>query len=448
MLAAFQSRTKSLLDPSAIYLLACSGGMDSICLATLLVRSGVYFEIAHVNFQLRGDESDGDSRFVESWAKDHHIPFHLHLADTAALARAKGISIQMAAREIRYHFFEQVRHSRNLQGILLAHHQDDQLETIFLNLLRGTGIEGVYGMAERKGWLIRPLLSFPRAEIQAFMAENEVKWREDQSNTKTEYKRNNLRINGLPAILELEPDARKNLLTSFNRLKDTGRAFSGLFEDWKKNNIKDEPPYQSIKYAALQNQPGAATLLYFWLRPSGFNSDQAQAISEALRDPKPGSVFQGAGHRVYLDRDELILSTEPERFEPTFVREDTAEINLREGSYSLQKQVAPVQLDKNPLNAQLDASTLAFPLEIRSWQEGDRFIPLGMSSSKKISDFLIDLKIPLAKKQSIKVLVSGEKIAWVIGLRIADWAKCTPATQHILYFKKLIHAESVFEDLR
>jgi tRNA(Ile)-lysidine synthase len=436
MLDAFQSQIRTLFEPNSTYLLACSGGMDSMCLAALLVKSGISFEIAHVNFQLRGEESEGDAEFVQTWAKDHNLPFHLNLADTESMAKSKGISIQMAAREIRYRFFEEVRSERDLKGIILAHHQDDQLETIFLNLLRGTGIEGIYGMAERKGWLIRPLLSFSRSEIQAFMTETQLAWREDCSNLKDDYKRNNLRINGLPAIFGLEPDARTNLLTSFSRLKDTGRAFGGLFESWKKEAIREDHPYQSLAYQSIRNQPGASTLLYFWLRPYGFNSDQTQSIADALDQPKPGTTFKSPGYLVHLDRSELILSPEPEHFEPIYLDKDTIEFRIPEGAYQCIWQDSPIQLDKNPLHAQLDSSRLVFPLKVRTWQEGDRFMPLGMNSSKKISDFLIDIKLPLAKKQSVKVLVSGGEIAWVLGLRIAEWAKCTPATQHILYIKR------------
>lgn len=436
MLDAFLSQTSSLFDPKSTYLLACSGGMDSMCLATLLIRSGVSFEIAHVNFQLRGSESDGDREFVQNWAENNSIIFHLKLADTKSVAQSRGISIQMAAREIRYGFFEEIRAARNLKGIILAHHQDDQLETIFLNLLRGTGIEGIYGMAERKGWLIRPLLTFSRTLIQSFMIENQLTWRDDSSNAKEEYKRNNLRINGLPAIYSLEPDAKKNLLTSFTRLKDTGRAFSGLFENWKNEKITGDQTTQSLAYAHVQNQPGNASLLYFWLRPFGFNSDQAQSIARALSDPRPGSVFKSSGYAVHFDRTEMVLAPEPTDFQSIFLWEKDDSLQLPEGTYGLIRQRYPLALDKNPLHAQLDESRLVFPLEIRTWREGDRFLPLGMNSSKKISDFLIDIKMPLARKPNVKVLVSTGEIAWVIGLRIADWAKCTPATEQILYFKK------------
>ncbi len=436
MLDVFQSHTQNLFDPNSTYLLACSGGMDSMCLANLLLKSGVLFEIAHVNFQLRGSESEGDRKFVQNWAESNQIPFHLNLAKTEALANDKGISIQMAAREIRYQFFEEVRSERNLAGILLAHHQDDQLETIFLNLLRGTGIEGIYGMAERKGWLVRPLLGFSRGEIEVFMTENRLEWREDHTNSKEEYKRNNLRINGLPAIYGLESDARKNLLTSFTRLKETGRAFQGLFELWKREEIRQGDSFQALPYAAIRGQAGTSTLLYFWLRPFGFNSDQAQAIADALHQPKSGIVFKSPGHLLYFDRSELILAEEPQPFAPVSLEIGDSGFKLPEAGYTISCLPYPTELDLNPSHAQLDASRLNFPLEVRTWQEGDRFVPLGMNAAKKVSDFLIDIKMPLAKKQSVKVLVSGGEIAWVIGLRIADWVKCTPATQRILYFKK------------
>jgi tRNA(Ile)-lysidine synthase len=375
--------------------------------------------------------------FVRQWAEDHGIAVHFQLAETLNFARSKGISIQMAAREIRYQFFEEVRSKRNLAGILLAHHEDDQLETIFLNLLRGTGIEGVYGMAERKGWLIRPLLPFSREEIKSYMAERQLAWREDSSNEKDDYKRNNLRINGLPAILKLEPDARKNLLTSFTRLRDTGRAFTGLFEEWKKHHIREEGASQYLPYSAVQNQPGLATLIYFWLRPFGFNSYQAHSISEKLESPKTGIRFESLGYLLHFDRNELILAPVQETFDPIYLDGKEDLLQLPEGTYALKRFDPPVVLDRNPVNAQLDADRLHYPLLVRTWEEGDRFIPLGMSSYKKISDFLIDLKLPLAKKQSVKVLVSGGEIAWVIGLRIADWAKCNPATLHSLHFKKI-----------
>lgn len=429
-------QSRKLLLPQQRYLLACSGGMDSMALANLLLLAGIPFEIAHVNFKLRDQESDGDQSFVENWAKRHQIPFHLKIADTKQLSLSQGISIQMAAREIRYSFFEELRAKFNLDGILLAHHEDDQLETIFLNLLRGTGIEGVYGMSERKGWLIRPLLPFSKSELTDFMKSGGFEWREDSSNEKSDYKRNNLRHHGLPAIYGLEADAKKNLLTSFERLKDTGRAFSGLFDFWKAKSIVEKDGIQSLKYADVAHLPGGASLLYFWLRSFGFNSDQAQQIWESLADIKPGSVFIGKEFELWMDRTEMLLCPKSIPFEGIVVQGDEIQLILPEGVYGLSRSSMPKSIDLDLQNALLDADRLEFPLEIRLWREGDRFVPLGMQSEKKISDFLIDLKVPAPKKQEVKVLVSGDKIAWVIGMRIADWAKITPATLQTIHFKK------------
>jgi len=429
-------RQSTLLEANKRYLLACSGGLDSMALAHLLHASGIQLELAHVNFGLRGEDSDGDEEFVKNWAQDRSILIHVHRADTVEWADKNGISIQMAAREIRYEFFEKIRRQQNLEGILLAHHQDDQLETIFLNLARGTGIEGLYGMSERRGWLIRPLLPFSRAQLDSYMEEVKQTWREDRSNASSDYKRNKLRHSGLPALYSLEPDTRQNLLQSFARLKDTGKAFTGLFEAWKKEHVREQQGMSFLSYKSIQNLPGAATLLYFWLRPYGFNSDQALALSKCLEEIKPGRLLRSTAYELSLDRDELILYPNPVEFPATELPFGAPSIELPEGGYQLTWDGLPKEIDRNPANAVLDLDCLEFPLQIRSWEEGDRFNPLGMTSEKKISDFLIDNKVPLALKKEVKVLVSGNKIAWVIGMRIADWAKLSPTTQKCLHIQK------------
>lgn len=429
-------RSKSILDSAKTYLLACSGGLDSICLGTLLNEIKIPFEVAHVNFRLRAEESDEDEAFVRNWAKSIGRTIHILQPDTITFARENQLSIQMAAREIRYDWFEQLRTQRNLEGIVLAHQEDDQMETIFLNLLRGTGIEGIYGMAERRGWLIRPLLPFSRAEILNFAIQNGLMWREDSSNIKTNYKRNKLRIQALPVLYEVSKDSKSNLQTSFSRLKDTGKAFTTLFEIWKKEHIKIEDGFQILIASKLSTLPGAASLLYFWLRPFGFNSGQSSEILDSSIRGESGAIFESSTHLLNLDRDSLILAPKSTPFELIEIDSDDVEISLPEGKYDLRRLDGHTDLDKNPQNAMLDMERVSFPFLIRSWEEGDRFIPLGMKNSKKISDFLIDLKIPLLKKKGIKVLVSEGEIAWVIGLRVADWAKCTAATRKVLHLKK------------
>lgn len=429
-------RNKSILDPSKTYLLASSGGIDSMCLGNLLTKAEIPFEIAHVNFGLRAAESDADEDFLSKWAKSLHKTFHVYCAETYKFAAERNISTQMAAREIRYQWFEKIRSERNLAGIILAHHEDDQIETIFLNLLRGTGIEGIYGMAERRGWLIRPMLAFGRKEIREYVLANNIEWREDSSNKKTDYKRNKIRHVSLPALYDVADDAKSNLLNSFARLKDTGKAFTALFENWKNEKIKEADRLQILATADILKTAGAASLLYFWLRPYGFNSDQAQDVLESCRLGESGKLFESPSHLLNIDRDQLILAATPQAFDSIAISENDIEFILPEGRYEILKLQGKEDLDKTRQNAMLDLERLSFPLEIRTWREGDRFTPLGMKNAKKISDFLIDLKVPVVKKHAVKVLLSEGQIAWVIGYRIADWAKSTAATRRLLYLKK------------
>lgn len=429
-------RNNSILNPSKTYLLGCSGGIDSMVICDLLYKAAIPFEIAHVNFQLRGEESQEDELFVRNWSSKNGKAFHLLSVDTTNYAEEHHISTQMAAREIRYKWFEELRAQRNLEGIILAHHRDDQMETIFINLVRGTGIEGIYGMAEQRGKLIRPLLPFSRAEINEYAKENAIQWREDSSNKKTDYKRNHLRHISLPALYDMAPDVKENLFTSFSRLRDTGKAFGGLHERWQLEKISLEDGLQILKSGEVKTLPGAVTLLYFWLRSYGFNSDQAQDAYQACLRNESGRIFESTSHLLNIDRDALILAPRPIEFSDLLINQNDIELLLPEGTFDLLKLEGKEEIDKSRQNAMLDLERLTFPLTIRTWQEGDRFTPLGMKNNKKISDFLIDLKVPYLKKSSVKVLLSEGEIAWVIGFRISDWAKSTPATRKLLYLKK------------
>lgn len=427
---------RKLFEPGKRYLLACSGGLDSMALAHLLHTAGISLELAHVNFGLRGEESDGDEEFVKKWGQEHGLRVHVHQAKTQEWAEKNGVSIQMAAREIRYQFFEEIRRNNSLAGIVVAHQEDDQLETIFLNLARGTGIEGLYGMSERRGELIRPLLPFSRAQLAAYAEEVPLTWQEDRSNASTDYKRNKLRHQGLPALYSLEPDTRQNLLQSFARLKDTGKAFSGLFELWKAAHIREQQGMSVLAYQAIRNMQGVASLLYYWLRPYGFNSDQTQSLAESLTEIKSGALFRSASFEVCLDREKLLLYPISTPFSGVEFSYGSTTFELPDGRYEVDYGTKLASIDRNPEHALLDLDCLEFPLHLRSWQEGDRFIPLGMSSEKKLSDFLIDNKVPIPLKKEVKVLVSGNKIAWVVGMRIADWAKVSPSTQKYMHIQK------------
>ncbi len=439
MLSEFSEHISSsrLLHPDKFYLLAISGGIDSVCLAHLLKRCRFRFGLAHCNFQLRGEQSDGDELFVKALADVLGIKVLVKHFDTIALKKDSGMSTQMIARNLRYGWFEELLKEKVCEGILVAHHADDQVETVLLNLLRGTGIEGVYGMAERRQGIIRPFLPFQRRHIREFMEEEGLEWREDPTNAQSDYKRNFLRNQIIPLLQQFQPDATAQLLGSFGRIKDTGKAFFHFFEQWKSTTILQEGEYHTLPLERIIHLPGRSSLLYYWLRPYGINFHQVEEILRAMDDrSEPGKYFPGTGYVLNVDRDSLILG-------PEFIDEGDLEIMptdietcIQGLEYELLHITNPSKIDKNPQHAMLDRDMLDFPLKVRKWQEGDRFRPFGMRQFKKISDFLIDLKVPLVKKQEVKVLCSGEAIVWVIGYRIDDRFAVSVSTKRILYLKR------------
>lgn len=430
-------REKKLLDVNQPYLLAISGGLDSTVLAHLLHASGFVFSMAHCNFGLRGEESGEDEVFVRELARQLDIIVHVKRFDTLSFKNARGISTQMAARELRYQWFGELMDQEGFSGLLLAHHADDQLETVFLNMLRGTGIEGFYGMPDSRGYMIRPLLPFYRRELQEFALKKNYSWREDSSNDSMDYKRNFLRHKVMPSLHEFDPAAPDNLLYSFGRIKDTGRAFFYLFDTWLESNVEKEGDYRYLKGDSLLKASGQKTLLYYWLRTYGFNFSQTSAMVQSLKVGESGKTFFSGDFSVNLDREHLILGPRDADQQAEIWLDETAiEFKTDHMHYGILTLQGGVQPDSSSLNAMLDREKLRFPLQIRNWKSGDRFRPLGMKKFKKVSDFLIDLKVPLIHKRKVKVLCSEDQIVWVIGLRIDDRYKISAFTTTVLYFKK------------
>jgi tRNA(Ile)-lysidine synthase len=428
-------RAKNLLDDKCKYLLGISGGIDSVCLGHLLNVSGVNFALAHVNFGLRKGESDEDEMFVLNLATEWNVPFFVHKAVPDEM-NIEGMSIQMAARELRYGWFDSLCEEKGYEGVMVAHHYEDQIETVLLNLLRITGIEGVYGMAEKRGRVIRPLLPFRRSEIESYMLECGYVWREDSSNNKLLYKRNFLRNAVIPVIQEGFPEGIAALDQSFGRIKETGKAFFYLYQDWKKDTIKTFPDGQYIDIEVLKHAPGKVMLLYYWLRDYGFTYASIQDLVISLEGGQVGKKFIGVGYLLNIDRTQLILVKISPSQAPFTISKHDIEVQFGIGLYEVLQLDTPVSLDRNPENAMLDLQKLEFPLEVRPWQEGDRMVPLGMKSEKKISDLLVDIKIPLVQKDKIQVLCSKGQIVWVVGLRISDRFKCDDSSRQITYFKK------------
>lgn len=429
-------REKKLLDVNRHYLLAASGGLDSTVLAHLLHLAGFSFTMAHCNFGLRGKESEGDEIFIRELAKHFGVKVWVKKFETKSFGKAKGVSTQMAARELRYEWFEELSVKQNFSGILVAHHADDQLETILLNLLRGTGIEGIYGMSDTRGRIIRPLLPFSREKLMAFAVNEKCKWREDSSNIKSEYKRNFIRHKVMSRLREFDGAAFPLLQFSFDRIKETGKAFFYLYDAWLEKNLQKEGDFQYLEINKLNTAPGKKALLFYWLRTFGFNYFQMEDVKGSMERQESGKTFHSDEFTLNLDREYIILGPREAEYQEKWVEESDIDLKVGKDHYDILVLGEDLLPDRSSANAILDRDLLNFPLKVRKWEPGDRFRPLGMKKFKKISDFLIDLKVPLILKRNINVLCSGNDIVWVIGLRIDDRYKLSPFTKSALYIKK------------
>ena len=391
-------------------ILALSGGIDSMVLADLLLKAKADFVVAHCNFHLRGEESDGDEQFVREFAETKGLMLYVKQFETEVYAKEHGISIEMAARELRYAWFEELRQQLGYDYIAVAHHADDQLETFFINLLRGAGIRGLKGMQPVNGHIIRPLLNVSREEIHQYATENGVKWREDHTNAETQFLRNKIRHELLPVIDSISKEGRASILKSISHLASENELYRELVKEklasLKRGSASDEVSEQ---------------LLFEWLRDYGFNSDQVHFIYQAMSG-QPGTSFFSPTHRVTIEREGLELT-------PICQQMDVP-VEL---SYEQILNDKHFTIDKSPQVAQLDYDKLSFPLQLRKWQAGDRFHPLGMKGSRLLSDFMKDLKLTTRQKEECVVLTTADdEIVWVIGRRIDDRFKVTDKTKTIL----------------
>lgn len=401
-------------------ILALSGGIDSMVLADMMMRAKADFVIAHCNFHLRGDESDGDERFVTEFAEKNSIAIYVKHFDTERYAAEQGVSIEMAARELRYAWFEELRQQLDYDYIAVAHHADDQLETFFINLLRGAGIRGLKGMQKVNGRIIRPLLERSRAEIHQYAQEHHLEWREDHTNAETLYLRNKIRHELLPVIDHISKEGRNSILKSINHLDSENDLYRELVKEKLFQIVKQVNESQNLEYKNLPQSNWRFQLLFEWLREYGFNEDQIHFIHEAM-GRQPGKSFFSPTHRLTIDRDGLELSSLTQSVD--VVPRLSYQKIVNEGSFVI---------DKAPDVAQLDFDKLTFPLSLRRWQEGDRFHPIGMKGSRLISDFLKDLKLTTRQKENVHVLLSADNtIIWVVGYRIDDRFKVTDCTKTV-----------------
>ena len=423
----------NLVSEGERLILALSGGIDSMVLADLLLKTKVQFVAAHCNFHLRGEESNGDERFVSEFAKSKGIQCFVKRFETEKYAIERGISIEMAARDLRYAWFEELRQQLGYDKIAVAHHADDQAETFFINLLRGAGLRGLKGMQPKNGVIIRPLLWASREQIHQYAVENQITWREDHTNAESVYLRNKIRNQLLPVFDELQPEARQGLYKSLEHLSSENELYRVLLKEKLSQIVIQNAEIQSFPSFIFQLSTFNFQLLFEWLRQYGFNTDQCHFIFEAM-ETGIGNKYYSSTHQLVIGRNELQLSEiKPISKEEIQIeaeeKEITSPIHL---CISRFEKTADFVIDKSSDVALLDAYKFQFPLTLRHWRHGDRFHPLGMKGSKLLSDFFVDQKFTEAQKKNVFLLVSADnQILWVIGHRIDDRFKITDATKSV-----------------
>lgn len=396
---------KSLFERRDKVLVALSGGADSVALLRVLHALGYQCECAHCNFHLRGEESNRDEAFVQQLCQKFDIPLHVTHFDTTDYAHTKRISIEMAARELRYQWFETLRQSIGAKVIAVAHHRDDSVETFLLNLIRGTGINGLKGIAPKNGYVVRPLLQESRENILDYLQHLNQEYVTDSTNLQDEYMRNKIRLNLLPLMQELNPSISESIAATADRLADAALIYNKEREMAIQRVMKGE---RVISISALLDETAPSSLLFELLHPYGFNSSQIKDIYQSLFG-QSGRRFHSSQWEVLRDRDSLILHSfsgeETDHVPPTLTYETI--------------DITPdfiIPRDKHI--ACLDADKVTLPLTVRKWQAGDKFTPLGMKGKKNVSDYLTDRKFTLFQKEHQYVACQGDKIVWLIGERI------------------------------
>lgn len=430
-------RTKQLFDPAHRVLLAVSGGLDSVVMAELFRKAGFLYAIAHVNFQLRGADSEEDVVFVRALAERHQVPFYTVCLPPGRQADEQGVSTQMAARQLRYAWFEKVAQESGFQCVATAHHQDDVFETILLNLVRGTGLTGLRGIPMRQGRIIRPLWFTDRTSIQEYAETNNLSWREDTSNASDYYRRNQLRHQVIPVLKTINPGLLQTTQSTIARLQSADHLIDQEIQrSWEAlAQIRSDGIFLSIaKLVALVEWEFR---LSEWLKSYGFQYVQISPIVEAIQATGFGQVFLSSTHRVFRDREFLIITPRltEEKFEIPLAQFPAHAVNvfdLFSLHFELIGRTDDFQLPTDPATACFDADRIPWPLTIRRWQEGDRFRPLGLNGSQTVGNFLTNRKVPLFDRRSIFVLTSGEQIVWLIGYRPDDRFRVTDTTQKVL----------------
>lgn len=414
-------------------LVGVSGGIDSMVLLHLLVHAGFSVGVAHCNFGLRGDESDADEQFVRYHCLMNGIPIHSIGFDTLEYSKKNGFSIQVAARELRYAYFDEIGKEYKYTRIAVAHNLNDSVETVLLNLSRGTGLRGLTGIKPVNGNIIRPLLFATRNQIEEYASLHKISYREDSSNATLKYKRNFIRHKVMPLLWELNPAADISIYQTAKHLIEAQLLVDRQLSQIRREIIYEDGGKVYLDIQKLRDEPAANLFLVDFLSNFSYTPAMAGEVLNLLESSAGGKV-ESETHVVFRDRNQLIIQPK-QTLEPHWVQFDA---NARHVEHPIKLNITlndyfkGSPFKKDPKVANLDFGKLEFPLTIRPWQPGDRFIPFGMTGFKKISDFLIDIKLPIPEKERVFVLTSENEIAWVIGYRIDNRFGVDENTRKIL----------------
>lgn len=454
---------KNLFQKKDILLLAVSGGVDSIVLCELCFRAGFTFQIAHCNFQLREAESDRDEALVKSLGEKYNVKAFIKKFNTKAYAAENKISIQVAARELRYSWFDELLTAHdsqplelsevakllneNLRGsrvqrpsfLLTAHHADDSLETLLMNFFKGTGIKGLHGILPKQGEIIRPLLFARKAELLSFATENDLSFLEDSSNISDKYTRNYFRNQLIPSLEKIYPRVDENLLDNLERFNEIEMLYCQAIGSHKKNLMEYKGVEVHIPVLKLLTAAPLNTIVYEIIKEYNFTSKQVEDVLHLLK-AESGKYIISATHKIIRNRKWIIITPNLNLASGTLVIDEKEdEVNFANGKLKIEKQAFKGdRISEDPLIVMIDAERITFPLLLRGWKQSDYFYPLGMQKKKKLGKFFNDLKISIADKEKIWVLENDKRIIWVVGKRIDDRFKITNQTKNILkiHFKE------------
>lgn len=426
--------TEHLFTPQSNLLLAISGGLDSAVLLDLCSKAGYRAELLHCNFQLRATESERDEQFVRDLARRYDLPVSVRAFDTMAYAEQQKLSVQVAARELRYQWFEEKRQaSLSPAWIVTAHHLDDNIETSLYNYFKGTGIAGLRGMLPLRDHIARPLLFATRAELEEYATGQGLSWVEDSSNASDKYARNYLRHQLIPVVRQLFPGVEQQLADNLQRLRETELIYREAIQRIHGSLLVQKKGELHIPVLKLQQQTAPRTVLYELIKEYGFSSAQTEEVW-SLCERETGHYVASATHRIIRNRAWLILAPLPAGTDSWLLIEKPGTYQCAQGTITLQWQ--PVSagdtLPADPHTAWINAQELHFPLLLRTWKQGDYFYPLGMPKKKKVARFFIDQKLSKTQKEKAVVLEMDKKILWLPGLRLDHRFRVEPATQKVL----------------